>query len=137
MKNRMSKKNIAIFSGALLLEGIAFSWMATQTASYDDLMILLFPGVLGMAFDGVNVTSVLIFMGITALTYIIGGLVLALVYAGIQKIIPSKIAFLITLVIPIFILTGIMYSQHKKNQQYIQQNIQQSSVGETPVSVHE
>ncbi len=134
--NTMNKKNVAIFSGALLIEAIAVSWIATQTASHDDLMILLFPGLVGMAFGGVNVQSVLVFLGITVVTYAIGGLVLTLMYAGLQKMLPPKFAFLVTLIIPALILSGIVYSQDKKNREYVQQHAQQSPTGGVPVTVY-
>src|SRR3990167_10306338 len=104
------------FAGVLFVEAMLFAFLARYTVVYDDPLILLFPGVWAF-FDGVTIHSVLMFVGFTAISYLIAGFALAFVYTILQKVIPKKFAFGVTMLIPIFILAAIAYSQYKSHNE--------------------
>src|SRR3989344_1440445 len=112
------------FAGVLFVEALLFALVARYTVIYDNPLILLFPGVWAF-FGGVTIPSVLMFVGFTAISYLIAGFALAFVYTILQKVIPKKFAFTVSILIPIFILGAIAYSEYKSYNEFFH-------IGDTP-----
>jgi len=112
------------FAGILLAGAMLFAFVARYTVIYDNPLVLLFPGVWAF-FGGVNVLSVLMFVGVTAISYLIAGFALAFVYTMLQKVVSKKIALTITLLVPILIFSAIAYSEYKSYNEFFH-------IGDTP-----
>jgi hypothetical protein len=118
------KKTPFIFGGILLVEAMVFAFAMTKIVSYDNTILLLFPGVWAF-FDGVTVVAIFWFGAITLVTYLMGGLILALIYFVLQKIASRRIALIVTMLVPLCVFAAIAYSEKKQHDEFFH-------VGDTP-----
>lgn len=110
----MKIKLFITFFAITFIEALLF------TIAINETVLFLFPGVF-VLIDGMTATSLIICIIISAIPYLIGGLVLTFVYTILQKKISMPAAFIITTLIPLLYLTAISYTK-----------FQNSHTGDTP-----
>lgn len=115
----MKLKLIATFSGIALLEAILIILITRSVGDPDNLLIMLFPGLLGMAFDGVSVYSILIFLIITFIVYGVVGGILCGIYELLKKFLPSTGAFVAVCCVPVLIVGAFWYKDYQDYRTYL------------------
>jgi hypothetical protein len=125
-------KLIIIFATMLFMEALVLSAVSQSLAIGDDLAILLFPGLLGLAFGGVNPLSLIIVLAITGVLYGIGGLLLNGVYVFLQKFLPIVVAFIITIIIPALVFGLLLYKDYQDNRAFFHRDDTPASCAALP-----
>lgn len=115
----MKLKLVATFGGIALLEAVLIVLITRSMGDPDNLLIMLFPGLLGMAFGGVSVISVLVFLIITVIGYGVVGVILWGIYEFFKKFLPYGVAFVAVCCVPVLIVGALWYKDYQDYRAYL------------------
>lgn len=125
----MRIRTLVKFSGVLLIEAMIFAFTMSGLNPYGNTILLLFPGASAF-FSGVTFVSLFWFGAITFATYLVGGLILTIIYFVLQKITSKRVSLVVTMLVPVCVFAVIVYADMKQYNEFFH-------VGDTPADCAE
>lgn len=125
-------KLVLMFAGILLVEAALYTFIMLQTSVHDDALLLLFFGLWAF-FGGITTKAVLSFIGITVGSYLAAGFVLTLIYLMLKKILSKRNAFIVALLVPVFMFAVNAYIQVQEHREFFKNNVKSERVNSSSV----